>query len=1456
MQSTKLDNLKGGLEDILSVGGQHRKVSRKTRVSDRSLKSRKSRTPRSKKEITLRGRASEILQNPNEESREVPSEEGLLTLPDFNDALEKNCMKPQDIRKTLGEHETLHDRETDSDNRKADRAALLQDLQGDDAARDEKAFQSKTDKTKPSTYVSLFDFSKHLLDSWEKNVWSRSALASDATHSEERELSVCSLSCVEHAADWPVKKTCADDPTSEEGPQEETLTFPRKDTGEEILEKASITSKQDFLCCSESREEKRHRRRCKTETNSASAGVSGPTLSRSIKTDVSIKPCYVVLEDIGCKIRSKGKSSSMPPEVRMRSARQPKGNGDTLKKLHAILKDIMEKSCAQKPRKTPWIKKAEMSLAEENIRKKKILLEQKSDESQSSGTAGSGGEDSHHEKKGRETGSVDMVDMLCNQGLFTRLSLANSHDDHPAEPGRIHLLSTSPGKTREVERNNSAGSSATFSSGAHVSKMSVGGIRVSASSSEANCGDACQAHSRFEPDLVSPFSGGDCKNRFRGGTPVRVPTEGTVGPDPSLLDEKEFKEQGGRAPVLGERELDDCWFLMEISEVVEEEVPANDTEEEHTLRGLEHGEVPFDCRPRFPQAESKSTYQPLSENMTVLKPSKNGKGRRPSGHHETRDREINTGAEENSIRQPAQEKSPSKEEESQQSHLSHGVQRVFYELSGSTVKLLGIPIYDLGAVRLRRIPQLEDTSLHISTPCLENQDTCVSLSSDSTEEGKPSSTTERLRLDVRKTEAKKRTQGPCTSAAPIPGSLAYQEQIRGMVVDALRETLQKRLDASPELCVPKNAVSRLAKQVEREIFRLFCCVGQHYKKKYRSLLFNLKSTENQQLFRRVMLGEITPRRLVQMTSLEMAPQELAEWRARENRRVLEIIEKEEREAPSRCSAKFTHKGIVEIHREAEEDLPSQEILELQLHMKENSSSEVPTAPARDSGQKTGDSERRFKPAAYKATLNQKEKPRKHWRSSIMYSEEEGTPLQQDSLISSGIPKKNRRVEMQSKTTAVWKGLIQMFSIKQFMAKAYPVSGSSSQLGQALPGLLWSRGCIMPEDVWTYLDSIWPANSKEMGVIRFHPTFSRDFSYYHMLYTYLNNKQQYGIVNSHQMEIFMVPLAAYQPVPSQLRPLSGPGLDPSHPSLLLGLILPRKTSTRTVETRGSSPPKAKAGVVSLKNRTQNSCSPPASCSQADPNHTQPPLSGDEVQGEIPREESFTINTLISLTEELGRKMCQADPSWLHYEGPSDVAGWGSAGNLFLPPSGPPWLGEPLGSLPPGAQPDQGGGEQVQLCLQPDPSLPWDAQGHLLPSVIAWPEQQRAEEGQGVALWEIPFSHGVGCVEAGPPGDLSSVLPLPEILCPSGTAGEPSSVLQETLSLIEQVAQLQAGIQSQEPQLPSTPFGFPTVPQDVASAWPQAAAGLEFPPAQQDPEMYAHLQLLVSALSGPPPPPPAL
>ncbi|XP_033014579.1 SPOC domain-containing protein 1 [Lacerta agilis] len=942
-------------------------------------------------------------------------------------------------------------------------------------------------------------------------------------------------------------------------------------------------------------------------------------------------------------------------------------------------------------------------------------------------------------------------------------------------------------------------------------------------------GDICQANSEFEHNFVS---GANLKLDFDTISDITKSEvsigERFVSDSMDALAEEFLKEQVGveehetlnpNNTLSGNKNMDSCWFLLKIDEVIDQEDSVCATDEENKFRDPECGDAILDHGLDFPQLESKSGYQSFTDGTAVTKLSE--KRRMSSDHQEGFDGEINN-VEENVNTQPAEENSPVQEEESLRQHQSHGVKMVLYELSGSTVKLLGTQTRSDEMFTLGKLIELEDSS---DDEHKESQGNCALLLPNSKNEGKLYSETvvqhKPLNLDDSRTKKNKRRQGPNKAPAPLHSFQLTQEQSRRKVVDALREALLKRLDDLSDLGVQKNTVLKIAKKVEQEIFKRFCCVEQNYKNKYRSLLFNLKSAENQCLCRKLILGEITPKRLVQMSSLEMAPPELAEWRAKEHKRVLEIIEREEQEAPRCCSAKFNHKGIVEIEREAEEDLMFLEIfvsrydfdyafssaLGSRSPKEVNRSSELPRVSVRDPddvqrnrsedpnylscfGQITAGSERGFKAPMYKHTLKEKANATKHWHLSTMYSEEGERLLHADSPVSPHIPKKHRRVEKQSRSSAIWEGVIHMFSVKQFVAKAYPVSGSSCNLSRALPHLLQGRGCILPEDVWAYLDSIWPANSKEMGVIRFHPSLPKGFDPYNTLYSYLNNKQRYGIVDSNQMEIFMVPLAAYQPVPSKLHAFGGPGLEPCHPSLLLGLILPKRTCTASLETMSNPLPKARQKNTTLKDRIG---ADGFSLPQVDTCQTWPPqqlsidsllCGNEEPLLVLPRQEPLAADAVFVHPEELGGETFHRDPSSLRHEEARNEANHFPVGDTLQSLSSSPWAVEQwsnlsLGIL--GAQPHQDR-DHVQLSGDSDQSHVWKTIELLLSSEPVCPDQHEAD---GANILDYPFLQSILCADAVPPCEVSQVLSSPQIPCIPYVAGEPSSLLQETLSLIQHV-----------------------------------------------------------------------
>ncbi|XP_019403343.1 PREDICTED: SPOC domain-containing protein 1 isoform X2 [Crocodylus porosus] len=678
---------------------------------------------------------------------------------------------------------------------------------------------------------------------------------------------------------------------------------------------------------------------------------------------------------------------------------------------------------------------------------------------------------------------------------------------------------------------------------------------------------------------------------------------------------------------------------------------------------------------------------------------------------------------------------------------------------------------------------------------------------------------------------------PKEASVSVPSLPLSAEQIRVKVIDSLRGMLQKRLEESLDLDVPEDTIVRLANNIEKEIFCLFLCVDQRYKKKYRSLLFNLRAPKNKLLFRQVVLGEVTPQCLVQMNSLEMAPKELAEWRAREHKQVLEVIEKQQQEAPICCSTKLTHKGEIEIHREVEENVTLEDLFESVLCMEMQP---IPQS-ARESEKDTTDQHKShlldldcyictaqpgpdgkegFNPPRNKSRSQKKEAMLFRKLHSARVCSARGSQHSENKRpVSPGILRKEPRLQKPlDKSTVLWEGSIQMFSIKPFSAKAYLVSGYGSHLVQALPAQIQSRGCILPENVWDFLDIIWPAEAK-MSVIRFCPAVAQAMGTYDMLYTYLNNKQRYGIVDSKQMEMFLVPLPAFQPVPAKFHPQGGPGLEANHSSLLLGLILPKAAPGKAPASslRPSLSTGTKRKKVTFKTDLVTECFPLAPQSPGSRQELAPaPLSkllfssehsplishGPEL---LTFENMFTLGVAAGdvLHEET---LCGASAS-------PCLQTRGEEANKHIQNGALHSLGHFCVNQEAGGEQQDVTGE-LQVAVAPDTSQTWNI--GLLHPWSCCPD----EEGGGAAfdanmcavpqlsIMIFPHSH-----------ESSAALYLQNPVATGDS--HPGGPIEEALSLIHQ---LEALVQ-QNSQLQNQTFPFPSV--DGA---PQVAGGSTFPPAQ--------------------------
>ncbi|XP_077754856.1 SPOC domain-containing protein 1 isoform X10 [Canis aureus] len=401
---------------------------------------------------------------------------------------------------------------------------------------------------------------------------------------------------------------------------------------------------------------------------------------------------------------------------------------------------------------------------------------------------------------------------------------------------------------------------------------------------------------------------------------------------------------------------------------------------------------------------------------------------------------------------------------------------------------------------------------------------------------------------------------------PQQEKLSLDVGVRNTVVHAMQEVLRSRLQALPDLVLSEEAVEGIAAGIETALFNLTQTTSCRYKTKYRSLLFNLRDPRNPDLFLKVVRGDITPEDLVQMSSIQLAPQELACWRDQEEKRGLEIIEQQQKELCGLPAFKLTHKGEVEILRDVDQTLTLEDLVEpmvsidcstLALPAPSKATTEQDKATTEQDEDTTEQHEHHFLDPSCRICMDWK--PSCELPDSLTATRRMGDSVFQrapsPALASSPEMPQTRekpptqlqdRLQMPAGPTEAlpgqppWEGALDMFSIKRFRAKAQLVSGSSCQLLMALPEVIRSAGCIPSNTVWELLASICPAKAKDICVVRLCPQGARDTQNCRLLYSYLNNKQCHGLAAVEHVWVVLLPLPAFQLLPTRLRPLGGPG----------------------------------------------------------------------------------------------------------------------------------------------------------------------------------------------------------------------------------------------------------------------------------------------------------------------------
>lgn len=129
---------------------------------------------------------------------------------------------------------------------------------------------------------------------------------------------------------------------------------------------------------------------------------------------------------------------------------------------------------------------------------------------------------------------------------------------------------------------------------------------------------------------------------------------------------------------------------------------------------------------------------------------------------------------------------------------------------------------------------------------------------------------------------------------------------------SLPETDKARITANTEGDAAK-VFKRLAAKIDEELWISRGQSATKYLIRSRTLRFNLAAKANS-LCRKVLLEKVSPGRLVNMSTDDLATNELKEWREKEKRTSLELIQRDAEEAvKAPCLiVKKTHKGDEEV----------------------------------------------------------------------------------------------------------------------------------------------------------------------------------------------------------------------------------------------------------------------------------------------------------------------------------------------------------------------------------------------------------------------------------------------------------------------------------------------------------------------------------------------------------------
>merc|ERR1712083_361618 len=207
-------------------------------------------------------------------------------------------------------------------------------------------------------------------------------------------------------------------------------------------------------------------------------------------------------------------------------------------------------------------------------------------------------------------------------------------------------------------------------------------------------------------------------------------------------------------------------------------------------------------------------------------------------------------------------------------------------------------------------------------------------------------------------------------------SKSESKPIRDGALKGLTDALKLKLSKNDDVKIENDKLDELVKTIERCLYIFYNKdVGNKYKTKYRSLVFNIKDDKNNGLFRKIINGTITPEKLVEMSPEDMANKELKEWRQAELKQDIEKIKEHEIDL-----LKLGSKIVIKSHKG--EEIKEQEKTDVKLP-------ELLTMP---SEKKKSDSKDRSNDPSYRAY--KKVRSSKTWDCDICKNDEKSSSSQE------------------------------------------------------------------------------------------------------------------------------------------------------------------------------------------------------------------------------------------------------------------------------------------------------------------------------------------------------------------------------------------------------------------------------------------------------------------------------